>query len=190
MAHKNQGQIVLDVNGVGYLVAVSPGLESSLEIGGQISLRTAFIVREDSFSIFGFEDASQLQLFETLRSVNGVGPKLAMTILSQLGVDRIAAAVLNQDDKMFSGVTGIGPKTAKLLTVALEGKIQQVQNSGYVSKNGTVLLALIGLGWPERQAQEALQTVSSQTSNKTDNKDLLRAALSLLANDRSQSVKP
>jgi Holliday junction DNA helicase RuvA len=190
VAQKNPGQLIIDVHGVGYLVSVSPQLEVSSELGQTITLCTAFVVREDAFTIYGFESQDQLRLFETLRSVNGVGPKSAMMILSQLGVERISAAVVQQDDKVFSSVTGIGPKTAKLLTVTLEGKVLSSSQPQFVSGNNEVLAALVGLGWSEKQASEALKVILNGTSAPADSKELLRAALNLLANDRAQSVLP
>jgi Holliday junction DNA helicase RuvA len=190
VAQKNPGQLIIDVHGVGYLVSVSPQLEVSSELGQTITLCTAFVVREDAFTIYGFESQDQLRLFETLRSVNGVGPKSAMMILSHLGVERISAAVVQQDDKVFSSVTGIGPKTAKLLTVTLEGKVLSSSQPQFASGNNDVLAALVGLGWAEKQASEALKVILNGTSAPADSKELLRAALNLLANDRAQSVLP
>lgn len=190
VAQKNPGQLIIDVHGVGYLVSVSPQLEATSELGQIITLCTAFVVREDAFTIYGFESQDQLRLFETLRSVNGVGPKSAMMILSQLGVERISSAVLQQDDKVFSSVTGIGPKTAKLLTVTLEGKVLSSFQPQYASGNNDVLAALVGLGWAEKQASEALKVILNGPSAPVDSKELLRAALNLLANDRAQSVLP
>jgi len=177
--------MVLDVNGVGYLVFVAPSFESECKVGDQRLLHTSFVVREDAFTIFGFESREQLRLFDTLRSVSGVGPKTAMSIISQLGVEKISQAVANQDDKAFASVNGIGPKTAKLLTLALEGKISGAPGAR-VTAATPVLTALSGLGWPERQAEAAIKVASESLPSSASDKDLLRAALAVLANDKGE----
>ncbi len=115
--------VVLDVNGVGYLVNVTPALSASLQLGEGLLVQTAMIVREDAMTLFGFTDVEQLNLFELLRSVSGVGPKSALAIVSALSSDQIFDAVSAEDDLVFKSVPGIGPKTAKLIVVTLAGKV-------------------------------------------------------------------
>ena len=182
---RTAGCLVVDVHGIGFQVYVSPQLESSVSIGSSITLNTALIVREDAFTLFGFSHVGELQLFDTLRSVSGVGPKTAMAIISQLGIERISAAVIDQDDKVFSSVTGIGPKTAKLLTVALEGKVANAVPSQKPASSN-VLLALVGLGWHEANAAEALELVRRNLPVGSDDAAVLKATLSFLANEKSQ----
>jgi Holliday junction DNA helicase RuvA len=182
---KAPGFLIIDVHGVGFQVFVTPQIEAASSIGSSISLNTALIVREDAFTLFGFAHSGELQLFDTLRSVSGVGPKTAMAIIAQLGIERISAAVVSQDDKVFSSVTGIGPKTAKLLTVALEGKVANAAPSSVVGSSN-VLMAMVGLGWPEVDALEAIELVRRNLAAGSDDATLLKATLSFLANEKSQ----
>ena len=166
------GTLVLDVNGVGYLVNVSPALSASLNLGDELLLHTAFIVREDAHLIFGFADSAELEMFELLRSVTGVGPKSALGIVSAVGVEEIRHAVANEQDSVFRAVSGIGPKTAKLIIVTLAGKFV----SGSSGQDTDLIAALVGLGYKEAAAAVALRQVSGE-----DAQAKLRAALKVLS---------
>jgi Holliday junction DNA helicase RuvA len=189
VTHVGGGQLVVDVNGVGYLVNVSGEIEQSTQVGADIALHTSFIVREDAFSIFGFASREQLSLFDTLRSVSGVGPKLALAILSSLGTEKISLAIAQQDDKVFATVSGIGPKTAKLLTLALEGKVSPTTTLSSNSDTSSVLKALVGLGWSEKEASNVLELVFQKLPESSDDKTVLRAALSHLATTKNVGTK-
>jgi Holliday junction DNA helicase RuvA len=178
----SNGQIVLDVHGVGYLVNVTAQTAGSVTEGNNVSFNTSLVVREDNWTLFGFETRQELEVFELLRSVSGVGPKSALSILSQLSVEQISQAVSDDSDESFRAVSGIGSKTAKLITLTLAGKIV---GSGSISNTAkfseSAVGALVGLGWSDRQAREALQQVV--TSEMSD-KQLLRAALQVLSKAR------
>lgn len=171
--------LVLDVGGVGYLVNVTPGLSASLTVGEKLVVQTSMIVREDAMTLFGFADQAQLNLFELLRSVSGVGPKSALAICSALSADQIFDAVASEDDLAFKSVPGIGPKTAKLIVVTLAGK---VSISDTKNKTGapqeTVVAALIGLGYNEKAARTAVLAAAVGQSTQ----ELLRFALASLSN--------
>jgi holliday junction DNA helicase RuvA len=177
----SSGQVVLDVGGVGYLVHSTSSVSASLSIGQKVRFHTSLVVREDSLTIFGFLDSGQLEVFELLLSVNGVGPKSALAILAELSVDQISQAVTSETDQVFKAVSGIGPKTAKLIVLTLAGKV----TSGHVenlSPNSEIAVAgLIGLGWSERQARDAVASVAS--AEMTD-RELLKAALQILSKVR------
>ena len=98
--------LVLDVNGVGYAVSVTPAMSTSALVGSALMLHTALIVREDAFSLFGFETLQELELFDLLRSVTGVGPKSALAILANLGVEQVRLAVATENDSVFKSVSG------------------------------------------------------------------------------------
>ena len=170
--------IVLDVNGVGYLVNVTPALAASVQLGSHLVVQTAMIVREDAMTLFGFADQAQLSLFDLLRSVSGVGPKSALAICSSLTPDQIFDAVSSEDDLVFKSVPGIGPKTAKLIVVTLAGKVALTGSKSVSSApQETVVAALIGLGYNEKSARSAVGSASSTSSTQ----DLLRAALAALS---------
>ncbi|WP_405372937.1 MULTISPECIES: Holliday junction branch migration protein RuvA [unclassified Microbacterium] len=153
--------VVIDVQGVGYAVAVTPDLSRSLHVGDEVQLHTSMIVREDSLSLFGFREPEELGVFRHLLGVSGVGPKSALGVLAALGVDQIATAVADEDDAPFRRVSGIGPKTAKLIVVQLAGKLRApVRTAPGAAASpagvGDQLIAALGaLGWNERVAVEA-----------------------------------
>lgn len=165
--HASADAVVIDVGGVGFQVAVPPEVARGARTGEGIVLHTSLIVREDALSLFGFADREQLEVFTALLSVSGVGPKSALGVLAALTVDEIAAAVEADDDKPFRAVSGIGPKTAKLIVVQLAGKLAPPSpatppRGAAAAPRGVadqVVAALVGLGWPERQAAEAVDSV-------------------------------
>ena len=122
-AHVDTDSLVVEVGGVGLAVAVTPHVAHATNVGDEIHLHTNLIVREDALSLFGFESRDKLIVFTQLLSVTGVGPKSALGVLAALSVAQIAEAVAADDDAPFRRVSGIGPKTAKLIVVQLAGKI-------------------------------------------------------------------
>ena len=175
---------IVDVAGVGYSLQITATTSKSLSIGQQITLATALIVREDDMSLYGFISQDEKRVFDLLRSVTGVGPKSALAVLGSLGLEEIAAAVMNDDDVAFKKVSGIGPKTAKLITVTLAGKLTSTQKPaqrGEMPSRNSVVLALVGLGWSEKSAtaavQESLQSIGADAANDL----LLRTSLARLS---------
>ncbi|MDP3207892.1 MAG: Holliday junction branch migration protein RuvA, partial [Rhodoglobus sp.] len=177
--------VVVEVGGVGLSVQVTPQHALSLRVGAEASIRTALIVREDDLALYGFAEADELAAFDLLRGVTGVGPKSAMGVLAALSPAEIASAVALEDDGAFRKVSGIGPKTAKLIVVSLAGKLVVTSGvrAGGVPRTSTVgesvTVALIGLGWPERVALQAVEEALSSASDaeRTAVPALLRLAL-------------
>ncbi|MGN7947760.1 Holliday junction branch migration protein RuvA [Microbacterium sp. 22215] len=186
--HSTADQVIVDVGGVGFSVAVPADVAHTATVGERILLHTSLIVREDSLSLFGFADRSELEIFGLLISVTGVGPKSALGVLSHLTVDQIADAVTAEDDAPFRRVSGIGPKTAKLIVLQLAGKVHPVgapstqASSGPVDVVDQVSAALVGLGWSEKVAAEAAaQTAAEATdAERASVAPLLRRTLALL----------
>jgi holliday junction DNA helicase RuvA len=153
--------VIIEVGGVGLLIQVTPQHALSLRVGSEASVRTALIVREDDLSLYGFVDADELTVFDALRGVTGVGPKSAMGVLAAMDPAEIAQAIARDDDNAFRKVSGIGPKTAKLIVLSLAGKLA-IAPRGATTKRAaqsveeSVLVALVGLGWNERAASQAL----------------------------------
>ncbi len=184
------GRVVLDVNGVGYAVTVTERHARELRLDDRALLHTAMIVREDDISLFGFVDEVELQLFDLLRTVSGVGPKSALGVLGQLEPAAIAHAIHDDDDAPFRRVSGIGPKTAKLIVVSLAGKLaapaatarSAVAPSGDAATALALIEALTGLGWPERSAVEAAEAVIAAEADgeRSPMPVLLRRALAQL----------
>jgi holliday junction DNA helicase RuvA len=154
--------VIIEVGGVGLAIQVTPEHAASLRIGSEASVRTALIVREDDLSLYGFVDTDELTVFDALRGVTGVGPKSAMGVLAAMDPGQIAQAVSREDDAAFRKVSGIGPKTAKLIIVSLAGKLAIAPRTttgakASASVEDSVLTALVGLGWNERAASQALE---------------------------------
>lgn len=155
--------VVIEVGGVGLSVTVTPQFALAARIGSETIVRTALIVREDDLSLFGFENSDELTVFDLLRGVTGVGPKSAMGVLGAMTPGQVASAVATEDDGAFRKVSGIGPKTAKLIVISLAGKVaitpagetRQAPVASSVGEN--VLVALVGLGWSERVAAQAVE---------------------------------
>jgi Holliday junction DNA helicase RuvA len=157
------GRAILDVGGVGYAVAVTAQHALSLRPGAEAHVYTALIVREDELSLYGFATPDELEVFDLLRGVTGVGPKSALGVLSALTPAQVAAAVAAEDDAAFRKVSGIGPKTAKLIVVSLAGKLPAFLTAGEPahpaaapSTRAEAIAALTSLGFPERRAEEAV----------------------------------
>ncbi|CAN5308076.1 Holliday junction branch migration protein RuvA [soil metagenome] len=178
---------VIEVGGIGLAVQVTPQHGLSLRVGSEATVRTALIVREDDLSLFGFESDDGLAVFDHLRSVTGVGPKSAMGVLAAMTPAEIARAVTLEDDAAFRKVSGIGPKTAKLIVVSLAGKLAFVApaaatSAAPASVTQNVIVALVGLGWPERTAMQAVDDAVANASPAEANAvpALLRLALANL----------
>ncbi len=155
--------LVVEVGGIGYLVYVPDILTATLRRGEKISLFTHLVVREDSLTLFGFQDKEQVFLFQELIKVNGVGPRLALETLSTHSPDVIKRAVVNKQEEIFSQVSGIGKKTAQKILLSLEGRIPL--DDGFVISpetagiNADVQEALMSLGYSVLEAQAALQVI-------------------------------
>jgi Holliday junction DNA helicase RuvA len=185
------GTAVIEVGGVGFAVQLTPDHVLSLRVGDEAFVHTSLIVREDALQLFGFADLEQLQVFELLTGVSGVGPKSAIGVLAVLSPDEVADAVAADDDAPFRKVSGIGPKTAKLIVLSLAGKLTAARRAparavktagGASSVPDSVLVALVGLGWPEKVAAEAVADVVAETDEgaRDSVQALLRLTLSRL----------
>jgi Holliday junction DNA helicase RuvA len=180
---------VIEVGGVGLAVHVTPQLALSVRVGSEATVHTALIVREDDLSLFGFGDPDELAVFDLLRGVTGVGPKSAIGVLAVMTPSDIALAVASEDDSAFRKVSGIGPKTAKLIVVSLAGKLIAPVLSTTVSNGAranstaeSVTLALAGLGWAERVAIVAVDDALAHASeaDRDSVQAMLRLALARL----------
>jgi Holliday junction DNA helicase RuvA len=181
--------LLLEVHGVGYGVSVTPRHALELRHGSEASVLTSLVVREDSLTLFGFPGPDELRAFELLCGVTGVGPKSALAVLEHLDPAAMAQAIAAEDDAAFRRVSGIGPKTAKLIVLQLAGKLVVTQprprtaSSAPASLTSDVVTALIGLGWSERVARTAVDDAAAAAEEQGTPADvprLLRVALGLL----------
>ena len=158
-----EDNLVVDVGGIGYLVYVPAILVNTLRRGEKVSLFTHLVVREDSLTLFGFQDREEVLLFQQLIKVNGVGPRLALETLSTHTAEVIKRAVLNKQEEIFSQVSGIGKKTAQKILLSLEDRIPMEEaliiSPETAGINAEVQEALLTLGYSILEAQTALQTI-------------------------------
>jgi Holliday junction DNA helicase RuvA len=174
---------VIEVAGIGYRVVMGSQSLSKLKISGEVLVHTAQIFREDSVTLYGFVDPAELELFNLLGTVNGVGPKSALTIVNQLGVDGITQAVTSADDGAFKSVSGVGPKTAKLIILSLTGKLI-VGSESSSPGSSTLVQALVNLGYQEKVARLAIESVLKENASLSES-DSLKRALTFLAQSKS-----
>lgn len=160
LLEKNPPQILIDVSGVGYEVDVPMSTFCNLpEVGGELTLHTHFVVREDALLLYGFATLAERAVFRALIKISGVGPKIALALLSGITVDQLKDAVDRGETGLLTKVPGIGKKTAERLVLELKDKLAgtgaataAVPTSG---ARADVAAALIALGYSEREAAAA-----------------------------------
>ena len=183
---------VLDVGGVGYRVLTTPQTAAGLRPGERCTLHTTLVVREDSMTLFGFGDEGEREAFELSQSASGVGPKLALAIVSVLTPGELRRAVLAEDLKRLCSVPGIGLKGAQKLVIELKDKVLTLTDSpsdgGPAPVDGDAWRAQVsdglqGLGWSARDADAACDNVAHlvEADPGIGMAKLLRAALNSLA---------
>jgi holliday junction DNA helicase RuvA len=181
---------VIEAAGVGYRVNATPSTLATLRQGTEARLITAMIVREDSMTLYGFPDGETRDLFLTLMSVSGVGPRLAMATLAVHDAAALRQALADGDVSALTRVPGIGKRGAERMVLELRDKIGRagLSPSGAPALNGNavrspVVEALVGLGFAAKQAEEATDKVLAADHDATTS-TALRSALSLLGKAR------
>jgi Holliday junction DNA helicase RuvA len=176
--------VVVDVGGVGMLVHTTPRTAAGLRTGQPASLATSLVVREESLTLYGFADEDERSLFETVQTVSGVGPRLALAMLAVHSPDAVRAAVTTGDLVALTKVPGIGRKGAERIVLELRDKIGVPSEPVSVGDRpataawqGQVREALVGLGWTVRQADDAVEAVTPMESDGATVSALLKAAL-------------
>jgi len=176
--------VVLEVGGVGMLVHTTPGTAASQHRGSTASLATTLVVREDSLTLYGFADEDEKTIFETVLTVSGVGPRLALAMLAVHSPDAVRSAVTTGDIVALTKVPGIGRKGAERIILELRDQIGAPSSTAQVSDQpataawqGQVREALVGLGWNAKQAEDAVDAVSPRAADGANVSALLRAAL-------------
>ncbi len=154
--------VILNVNHVGYKVSVGPSFLSDLREGVGAKMYIYTQVREDISALYGFSTVEQLDFFELLISVSGIGPKAAMGILSAASVDKIRASIMSQDPTLLSSVSGVGKKTAEKVVIELKNKVgstASIFDTATSERVEDVYEALLGLGFKPLEAREALSNM-------------------------------
>ncbi len=167
--------------GVGLQVYAPTPLRARVRIMERIFLYTHLIVREDLLALYGFESEQEREYFNMLLGVNGVGPRLALAVLSTLSIDAIRRAVANEQSEVFARVPGVGKKTAQKIQLHMQDRIQagdmlEMVGSSVAGVDEAVLEALTALGYSVVEAQSAIQSIS-RDAPQDDIEERLRLAL-------------
>lgn len=180
---------IIENHGIGYCIKTPLCVLDNLSLGREVKLYTYMYVREDQLVLFGFETKSQLEMFGMLITVNGIGPKAAMGILSTLSVSALMMAIVSQDSKMISKAPGIGAKTAQKLILELKDKVaaqdilqqegldttEEVNTSTNTGAKKEAYLALVSLGYDSASATKAVAKVLDVEEKDTET--ILKEAL-------------
>jgi Holliday junction DNA helicase RuvA len=182
--------LVVEVGGVGLAITATPATLATLRTGEEAILETTLVVREDSLTLFGFADAQARELFGLLMSVSGIGPRIAMATLAVLDPDQLRAALAEGSVTVLTQVPGIGRKGAERLIIELRDKVgalaavtAETVATGNGAVRGSVVEALTGLGFPVKQAEQAVDGVLAE-NGRSDTPTVLRKALATLGRKR------
>ncbi|MCL4530312.1 MAG: Holliday junction branch migration protein RuvA [Chloroflexi bacterium] len=171
--------LVVEIGGVGLRVFVPAPLRGRLKVGEVVLLYTHLVVREDALTLYGFESQSDRDLFNMLLGVDGVGPKVALSVLSTLTLDTVQRAVFNEESEILSRVPGVGKKTAQKIVLYLHDRLKPADALAKVAalsdKDSEVLAALTALGYSVVEAQTAIQSLPKDAPE--DVEERLRLAL-------------
>ena len=182
----NDNYVVLEVGGLGIKVNISANFASKLVNEDLITLVTYLNVREDALDLYGFKNDSERNLFLMLISISGIGPKLAVSILSGVELDELKLNILSGDIKSLTSIPGVGAKTAKRIIIELKDKLSKTTTtelgfeddySSNISKD--VLSALVGLGYSESMATEVIKKINPAKSDKSI-ESLIKESLKIL----------
>jgi len=171
--------IIVEVGGVGLRVFVPATLRTRLKAGESAFLYTHLVVREDALTLYGFESQADRELFNILLGVDGVGPKVALSVLSTMTLDAVQRAVFADEAELLSRVPGVGKKTAQKMALHLKDKLKPTDALAKVAamsdKDSEVLAALTTLGYSVVEAQAAIQSIAKDAPD--DIEERLRLAL-------------
>jgi Holliday junction DNA helicase RuvA len=158
MSGRVGGAVIVDVNGVGYLVHATPSVHRLGD--GEVTIEIHTVVREDALQLYGFATADERELFELLLGVNGVGPKVALAIVSGSSPADLRRAIARDDVKRFQAIQGVGLKTAQRVVLELKAKLTVADAADEPAESGlTARAALVELGWALVDAERALADV-------------------------------
>jgi holliday junction DNA helicase RuvA len=174
-----ENALILEVGGVGLRVFVPGPLRARMKAGEGIMLYTHLIVREDALTLYGFESQADRELFNILLGVDGVGPKVALSVLSTMTLDAVQRAVFADEGELLSRVPGVGKKTAQKMALHLKDKLKPTDTLARVAamsdNDSEVLAALTSLGYSVVEAQTAIQSIAKDAPDNVE--DRLRLAL-------------
>ncbi|MFH1662038.1 MAG: Holliday junction branch migration protein RuvA [Candidatus Falkowbacteria bacterium] len=167
--NKSKNYVIIKVSDIGYKVFVNSAMIADLDFNQDVEVYTYHQVKEDASDLYGFKSLYELEMFELLLSVSGIGPKSALGVLAIASVDDVKESIASGDSSLLSKVSGIGNKTAERVVLELRGKIGVASNSdqaaGHSSVSGDEIDALMALGYSMTQARDALRSVDSNIKN-------------------------
>src|SRR5829696_8326187 len=179
IAQIEENALIVEVGGVGMRVFVPAPLRGRLRAGEVLLLYTHLVVREDALTLYGFESQSERELFNILLDVDGIGPKVALSVLSTMTLDAIQRAVFADEPEVLSRVPGVGKKTAQKMAFHLKDKLKPMDAlatmAGMTDRDSEVLAALTALGYSVVEAQAAIQALPRDAPE--DIEERLRMAL-------------
>jgi Holliday junction DNA helicase RuvA len=183
LLEKHPNRLIVDVAGVGYDVQVPLSTFYAIgEAGGEVSLRVRTHVREDAIALYGFLTALELEVFDRLIAINGIGPRLALAVLSGIEAGELVRAVRGQDVARLTRIPGVGKKTAERIGLELKDKLASTAAAGEPADIGAgdlrddVISALVNLGYQRAAAEKAVQAELKRSPGAAF-EDVLRAAL-------------
>lgn len=163
LTEKGDNYVIIWIGGIGLRIGVPAGIIKGYDLEENVLLYTHLVVRDDNISIYGFDDKEQLEIFQELLRVNGIGPRLALVIISTLSINQIINAVSSQQAYIFNQVPGIGNKTAQKIIFHLNDRIKNIMGIRLISDakeiNNDLMDALIALGYSVVESQAAVQSL-------------------------------
>lgn len=158
---------IIDTNGVGYEVIISPTLISRLELGSDVTVHTSAVIREDSWTLYGFSDLESKELFIELQGVTGIGPKAAYSMLSALAPSELQRAIGSGESATLEQVPGVGKKMASRIILELKDRYSTFGSGRTKEKqwHAPVLQALIGLGFSAKEGESAIESAQRQSND-------------------------
>lgn len=186
LVEKTPTYVVIDCNGVGYMIHISLNTYSKISEEKQLHLYTYLQIKEDANTLFGFYEKSEREVFSLLLSVSGVGASTARIMLSSLSPSQLQSVIINGDAKTIQSIKGIGAKTAQRIILDLREKMIKLGGVEEISNNDTninkqeALSALEVLGYPQKIAENVVQKIISKANDNLSVEEIIKQALKLL----------
>jgi holliday junction DNA helicase RuvA len=185
LVHKDPAHVIIEVNGVGYQVAISLQTYSEIKDQENILLHTHLQIREDAHVLFGFSNENEKKLFQQLISVNGIGPSTAIVMLSYMSSNELKSAIVREDVAALQSIKGIGGKTAQRVIIDLKDKLKKesweetssVSSTPHNTLRNEALSALLTLGLPKAAAEKSVDAILKKSGNTVTLEDLVKQAL-------------
>lgn len=174
LTHKDLQYIIIEANGIGYKVFTPLHTNESLNEKDEVKLWTHLAVRENSLDLYGFESEEELEFFEILITISGIGPRSALSILNVASIDDIKSAVSSEDTSYLTKVSGIGKKSAQRIVIELKDKLSISDDKTMPSDDVDVVEALKALGYSKTQSRDAVKKLDKSLNTREKIKEALK----------------